>query len=167
MIHFGFTDPRYPFFGGKSSINLGKVAGYHKLSLELEITPFLNYAHGILIYSSQHANGSGDFLSLALIDGYVEFRYDLGDGPAILKSMNRLLSGSTYHIVAKRYNRDGLLRVNEEEDVKGTSPGTMKSLNLDHGGYMGYVPINSTRYKSSILKKLENSNPCYLLQRFI
>lgn len=56
------------------------------------------------------------------------------------------MSGSTYHIMAKRYNRDGLLRVDGEEDVKGTSPGSMKSLNLDHGGYMGYIPLNSTKY---------------------
>ncbi len=111
----------------------------------MEITPFLDFAHGILVYSSQHANGSGDFLSLALLDGFVEFRFDLGDGPAILRSVSRLSSSSTYSIVAKRYNRDGLLRVNDEEDVKGTSPGTMKSLNLHHEGYMGYVPINSTR----------------------
>ena len=47
--------------------------------------------------------------------------------------------------MAKRYNRDGLLGVDGEEDVKGTSPGTMKSLNLDYGGYMGYAPLNSTK----------------------
>ena len=72
---------------------------------------------------------------------YVELRYDLGDGPAILRSASRVSAGKTHQIVAKRYNRDGLLRV----DVRGTSPGTMKSLNLDHGGYMGYVPLNSTK----------------------
>ncbi|CAG7786347.1 unnamed protein product [Allacma fusca] len=134
-----------PFFSGRSTITLGKLAGYHKLSLELEITPYLNYAHGILIFSSQHGNGSGDFLSLALIDGYVEFRYDLGDGPAILRSAARVTSGSTYHIVAKRYNRDGLLRVDGDEEIKGTSPGSMKSLNLDHGSYIGFIPLNTTK----------------------
>ncbi|CAG7734118.1 unnamed protein product, partial [Allacma fusca] len=135
----------YPFFNGRSTISMDKLAGYHKLSLELEITPYLNYQHGILIFSSQHGNGSGDFLSLALVDGFVEFRYDLGDGPAILRSSSRVSSGSTHHIVAKRYNRDGLLRLDGEDDVKATSPGTMKSLNLDHGGYMGFVPLNSTK----------------------
>ncbi|CAL8148206.1 unnamed protein product [Orchesella dallaii] len=134
-----------PFLHGRSTIRLGKLAGYHKLSLEVEIIPYINYAHGVIIFSSQHANGSGDFLSLAVIDGYVEFRYDLGDGPAILRSASRLVSGSIYHITAKRYNRDGLLRVDGEEDVKGTSPGSMKSLNLDHGGYMGFIPLNSTK----------------------
>lgn len=135
----------YPFFTGKSTISLGKLAGYHKLSIEIEITPYLDFQHGILIFSSQHANGSGDFISLALIDGYVEFRYGLGDGPAKLRSISRLLAGITYHIVAKRYNRDGLLRVNDEEDVKGTSPGSMKSLNLDQVGFMGLVPLNATK----------------------
>jgi len=63
------TELPLPFFSGRSFITLGKIAGYHKLSIELEITPYVEYAHGILVFSSQHANGSGDFLSLALIDG--------------------------------------------------------------------------------------------------
>ncbi|XP_035709385.1 agrin isoform X4 [Folsomia candida] len=134
-----------PLLYSRSTIKLGKLAGYHKLSLEIEVVPFLNFSHGILVFSSQHANGSGDFFSLALIDGYVEFRYDLGDGPAILRSSSRLISGSNYHIMAKRYNRDGLLRVEGEDDIKGTSPGSMKSLNLDHGGYLGFTPLNSTK----------------------
>jgi len=60
----------FPFLDGKGFIVLGKLAGHHKLSIELEITPFFDHAHGILLFSSQHANGTGDFLSLALIDGY-------------------------------------------------------------------------------------------------
>jgi len=80
-----------------------------------------------------------------LLSRFVEFRYDLGDGPAILRSTNRVLSGSSYHIVAKRYNRDGLLRVDGDEEVKGTSPGAMKSLNLDHGSFMGFIPLNTTK----------------------
>ena len=96
-----------------------------------------------LLRSCSSAN-DGYFI-YKLLRRYVEFRYDLGDGAAILRSVSRLVSGSTYHITAKRYNRDGLLRVDGEEDVKGTSPGSMKSLNLDHGGYIGYVPLNSTK----------------------
>ena len=65
------ADQMRPFFTGQSSIELDKLAGYHKLSLELEITPHLNHQHGILIFSSQHGNGSGDFLSITLIDGCV------------------------------------------------------------------------------------------------
>ena len=80
-----------------------------------------------------------------LLCSYVEFRYDLGDGVRILRSTNRVQAGVVYHIVAKRYNRDGLLRVAGDEEVKGASPGTMKSLNLGHESYIGYVPLNSTK----------------------
>jgi len=76
---------------------------------------------------------------------YVELRYDLGDGSAILRSGSRLEAGLTHHIAAKRYNRDGLLRVDGQHDIKGMSPGSMKSLNLAHHGFMGYVPLNSTK----------------------
>jgi hypothetical protein len=64
-----YSEAPLPFFDGKSSIVLSKLAGHHKLSIELEMTPFFDHAHGILLFSSQHANGTGDFLSIALIDG--------------------------------------------------------------------------------------------------
>ena len=54
---------------GRSTIRMGKLGGYQQLSLELEIIPYLNYAHGTLIFASQHGNGSGDFMSVALLDG--------------------------------------------------------------------------------------------------
>jgi hypothetical protein len=77
------TDYASPLLSGRSTIKLGKLAGYHKLSLELEIVPFLNFSHGILVFSSQHANGSGDFFSLALIDGCVYFYLLLRAHPII------------------------------------------------------------------------------------
>ena len=90
-------------------------------------------------------NSDGIMQFIFLGQRYVEFRYDLGDGAAVLRSTGRLTAGSPHQIIAKRYNRDGLLRIDGKEDVEGTSPGTMKSLNLDYGGYMGHVPLNSTK----------------------
>jgi len=64
----------------------------------------------------------------------------------ILKSGTRLEGGGTYELVAKRYNQDGLLQINGgEEEIRGSSPGTTKSLNLKNGGFLGGVPINSSR----------------------
>ena len=67
----GLADHSSLFFTGQSTVELGELAGHHKLSLELELVPFLNHQHGILIFASQDGNGSGDFVSVALIDGFV------------------------------------------------------------------------------------------------
>ena len=40
---------------------------------------------GVLLYSSQAVTGKGDFISLNLVKGYLQFRFDLGGGIANIK----------------------------------------------------------------------------------
>lgn len=40
---------------------------------------------GMIFYNGQRSDSKGDFISLALKDGILEFRYDLGKGPAIIR----------------------------------------------------------------------------------
>ena len=40
---------------------------------------------GLLFYNGFSADRTGDFISLALRDGYLEYRFDLGTGPAIIR----------------------------------------------------------------------------------
>ena len=40
--------------------------------------------NGLLLYNGQNSNGHGDFLSINLVGGRVQLRYDLGSGPANL-----------------------------------------------------------------------------------
>ena len=53
-------------------IRLGKLGGHHKLSNELEISPAFNYAHGTILFSAENPKGTGEFVSLALIDGWAD-----------------------------------------------------------------------------------------------
>lgn len=76
---------------------------------------------------------------------FVEFRYNLGNGPAILTSVQRLSLNSYHKIIAKRYQRDGILQVNGEESVAGQSEGTLKALDLNDNAFVGYVPITSNK----------------------
>ena len=50
----------------------------HKVSIEIDFKA--NSLEGIILYAQQGAQMTEgqDFLSLALVDGHVEFRYDLG-----------------------------------------------------------------------------------------
>ena len=40
---------------------------------------------GMLLFATQFLNGEGDFFSLNIADKYLEFRFDLGDGPVFLR----------------------------------------------------------------------------------
>lgn len=72
-----------PAFNGHSYIQLKPLKAYYKLSIELEFKAYTE--EGILLYNQQKYDGSGDFVSLALINGYVEFKYDLGNGPVVIR----------------------------------------------------------------------------------
>jgi len=48
-----------------------------------------NDSNGLIFYNGQKTDGKGDFISLSLNDGVLEFRYDLGKGPATIRSAAR------------------------------------------------------------------------------
>ena len=57
---------------------------------------------GILMYCSQSKDGQGDFASIAIKDGRVEFRFDTGSGPAILRSGVAINAGAWYSVYIER-----------------------------------------------------------------
>lgn len=84
-------------------------------------------------------------MSLAVVKGFVEFRYDLGNGPAVITSFEKVQLRKFHRISIKRYHRDGILKMDEGEDIAGQSPGTLKALDLNEDTFVGYVPTNYTR----------------------
>ncbi|KAG8193212.1 hypothetical protein JTE90_005560 [Oedothorax gibbosus] len=127
-----------PSFFGHSYMELPRLQAYTRLSLELEFKTFAK--NGILLYNGQTSTGTGDFVSLAIKDGFVEFRYNLGNGPVILRSPQKLHLGKFHRLIAKRYLRDGMLTLEGQEDVAGRSKGSLKSLDLGENLYLGFVP---------------------------
>lgn len=59
--------------------------------------------------------------------------------------MQRLSLNTFHKIVAKRYQRDGILQVDINESVAGQSEGTLKALDLYDNAYIGYVPISTNK----------------------
>jgi len=50
---------------------MNRLKAYHKFSIEVE---FKTYAdNGIILYNQQKNDGTGDFVSLAIVDGLVSF----------------------------------------------------------------------------------------------
>ncbi|GFU04717.1 hypothetical protein NPIL_519981 [Nephila pilipes] len=126
-----------PSFAGKSFMELYKLEAYTRLSLEIEFKTFSN--DGILLYNGQTSK-SGDFVSLTLKDGFIEFRYNLGSGAVVLRSTQRVQLGKFHRVIAKRYLKDGLLAVDGQENVSGRSQGTLNSLDLVDNLFVGFVP---------------------------
>lgn len=73
------TTAMTPSFNGKSFIVLRnwdqqqRGAGSQELTIDIEFRP--STTSGILLYGAQQEDGRGDFVSLALNDGRVEFRW--------------------------------------------------------------------------------------------
>lgn len=91
----------------------------------------------LLAYCAQSEDGSGDFSSLAIKDKRVEFRFDSGSGPAILRSDREIRAGEWVQITADRSFRDGVLFVNDGSEVRGKSPGSTRGLNLNSRLFVG------------------------------
>nr|XP_024219435.1 agrin-like isoform X3 [Halyomorpha halys] len=132
-----------PSFTGHSWMRLRKLKAYHKFNLELE---FLSHnMDGILFYTQQHQDGTGDFISLALVNGHVVLNYNLGSGTVNVPSFGRVSLGTWHSVKVRRYQRDALLQVDNEQGVRGQSQGTLTGLDLDDHAYLGYVPTNFTK----------------------
>lgn len=50
-----------------------------------------------------------------------------------------------HKVVIKRYHRDGLLKLDDGEDIGGQSSGNLKALDLLDDTYLGYIPTNFTQ----------------------
>ena len=75
---------------------------------------------------------------------YVEFRYDLGSGIAVIKSHLQITPGKWHRVQARRWHRDGMLRLDNGEDVSGQSGGDLRALDIDRESmYIGGIPIEN------------------------
>ena len=48
-------------------------------------------------------------------------------------------------VIAKRYQRDGLLQLDNNDSVAGQSQGTLRALDLLEDAYVGYVPTTTSK----------------------
>ena len=92
-----------------------------------------------------------DFVSFGLRNGYPEFRYDVGTGPAILLSRKPITLGQWHTVRITRDRKNGTLTLlnhegHNESVVRGTVPdGRLQGLDLRGPLYLGSVPSISAR----------------------
>ncbi|XP_041975156.1 agrin-like isoform X2 [Aricia agestis] len=137
-----------PSFDGSSYVRLKPLKAYHKLNIDIEFKAFSE--NGVILYNQQKSDGTGDFVSLALVNGYLEFRYNLGNGALVLTSLEKIKLNEYHKVSAKRYHRDGILSVDSMEDITGQSNGNLKALDLAEDAFIGSVPTNYSRVYENI-----------------
>ncbi|XP_035881034.1 agrin isoform X9 [Phyllostomus discolor] len=134
-------------FGGFSYLELRGLHTFERdlgEKMALEVVFLARGASGLLLYNGQKTDGTGDFVSLALRDGHLEFRYDLGKGAAVIRSKEPVALGTWTQVSLERNGRKGAMRVSDGPRVQGESPKSRKVshtvLNLKEPLYLGGAP---------------------------
>ncbi|XP_067659130.1 basement membrane-specific heparan sulfate proteoglycan core protein-like isoform X2 [Haliotis asinina] len=158
-----YVDIIDPSFNKTSFISYPTIQdGLLQVQLSLMFKP-RSLDDGLILYNAQQQDGRGDFMAIMIKDGYLEFRFDTGSGPAVLRSRNPLRLDDWTMVVAERKGNEGMLIVNNEDPVnerlrnsydyyayysrrdrgdiynRGTATGRTVGLNLKRPLYLGGV----------------------------
>ncbi|XP_064586830.1 agrin isoform X4 [Zonotrichia leucophrys gambelii] len=139
--------PFLPEFNGFSYLELNGLQSFVpdlQDKMSMEVVFLAKKPSGMIFYNGQKTDGKGDFVSLALHEGHLEYRYDLGKGPALLRSREPVPLDTWVSVLLERSGRKGVLRVNNGQRVTGESPKSRKVphmvLNLKEPFYVGGAP---------------------------
>ncbi|XP_051735859.1 basement membrane-specific heparan sulfate proteoglycan core protein isoform X14 [Ctenopharyngodon idella] len=129
-----------PLFDGvESYIAYPPLTNIHNdLRIEMEFKPM--DVDGLMFFSGGKKMKVEDFVALSMVDGHVEFRYELGTGQAVLRSQDPVSLGQWHRVVAERLNKDGSLKVDHAREITRSSPGKAQGLNIHTPMYLGGVP---------------------------
>lgn len=130
-------DLQVPSFNGSSYLRFPPLGDSCIIWFELKIIIKPLLEDGLLLYSGHHEYG--DYISLCLNMGYVEFTFDLGSGPATVRSEFPLTMGQWHTIKVSRTSRLAVLKIDQLPEVMTVSPNGFWHLSLPHSLYLGGV----------------------------
>ncbi|XP_051515917.1 agrin-like isoform X3 [Myxocyprinus asiaticus] len=129
-----------PYFTGDSYLELKGLHLYGqdlRQKFSMTIVLLANDSKGMIFYNGQKMDGKGDFISLSLNDGILEFRYDLGKGPAIIRSREKIKLNEWNTVNLERASRKGEISINGKDPVRGEAPNQHTDLNLKESFFVG------------------------------
>ncbi|CAH1641845.1 unnamed protein product [Spodoptera littoralis] len=149
----------YPSFTGTDSFihiddedTMKRLVSY---SLDINIRFRSVSSHGLLVWSGG-ARSPPDFLSLAIENSVLVFRYDLGSGEVVIIANHTKVDDGLWHRARATRNRQaGVLEVDGLGSVGKVSPGKLKQLNTDNGLYIGGLPSISLSTAGRYVRGLE------------
>lgn len=85
MIHATEVDIYLPSFSEHSCLKYNGI-GRDALSFtDIELIFKTSASSGLLLYNGYTGEPAADFISIALVNGHVEFRFNLGTGPVAIR----------------------------------------------------------------------------------
>ncbi|XP_073669053.1 basement membrane-specific heparan sulfate proteoglycan core protein isoform X19 [Paramisgurnus dabryanus] len=129
-----------PLFDGEDSfIAYPPLTNVHNdLRIEMEFKPM--DPDGLMFFCGGQKVKVEDFVTLSMVNGHVEFRYELGTGQAVLRSQDPVSLNKWHRVVAERLDKDGSLKVDHAREITRSSPGKAQGLNIFTSMYLGGVP---------------------------
>lgn len=141
-----FTDPETVRFDGSGFLTLSGDYFPHFLSLADEVIRFTIITQeddGVIFFHGQTPETNGqdkDFFAVALSEGRIEFSFELGSGPAVIRSDLIINDGLKHNVVIKRKGKEGSLEIDGTHQTFGESMGALQMLNTAGDIYVGGLP---------------------------
>uniref|UniRef100_A0A9J8CN72 EGF like, fibronectin type III and laminin G domains n=1 Tax=Cyprinus carpio carpio TaxID=630221 RepID=A0A9J8CN72_CYPCA len=105
--------------------------------MEFEMTFQPTNPDGTLLYTDDAA--SRDFLSISLVGGYVEFRFDCGSGATVIR-WSAVATDVWHELRVSRTAKNGILQVDNQRPVEGMAEGAFTQIKCSSPLYIGGVP---------------------------
>ncbi|KAF7993809.1 hypothetical protein HCN44_011078 [Aphidius gifuensis] len=135
------VDLQVPSFNGSSYLRYPGLGDTSLSWLEFSVTIKPLALDGVLLYNGHHSdNSTGDFIALYLLSGHVTFTFDLGSGPATLRSKYPVKLGEWLEVRVSRTGRLASLEVENEPAQEILAPGAFTQLSLPLNLYLGGAP---------------------------
>ncbi|XP_037954397.1 uncharacterized protein LOC119684428 [Teleopsis dalmanni] len=130
-------DLQVPAFNGSSYLRYAPLGDKALIWLELKVILKPEQPDGLILYSGPKKHG--DFIALSLNDGFVEFTFDLGSGPAVVRSEYQISTGQWHTIKISRTARLAVLKVDQTPEVMTISSNGFWHLSLSENLFVGGV----------------------------
>uniref|UniRef100_A0A1I8QC63 Pikachurin n=1 Tax=Stomoxys calcitrans TaxID=35570 RepID=A0A1I8QC63_STOCA len=130
-------DLQVPSFNGSSFLRYAPLGDSVLIWLELKVILKPEQADGLILYSGPKHHG--DFIALSLNNGYVEFIFNLGNGPAVVRSEYPLSIGQWHSIRISRTARLAVLKIDQMPEVMTISSNGFWHLSLPENFFVGGV----------------------------
>ncbi|XP_052775155.1 pikachurin-like isoform X2 [Mya arenaria] len=131
------VDVHIPEFQSHSYIELPGLGRSALLFIEVEVVLKASKPDGLVLYNGYKLDRSGDFISLAIHNGYLEYRFDLGTGPAIIRSAKPIQLNKWHWVRFSRTGMEGILEVDGQVVSHGQSHGAFTQLTVTQPMYIG------------------------------
>ncbi|XP_015195849.2 pikachurin isoform X2 [Lepisosteus oculatus] len=133
------------------------LAPQHYLSfMEFEVTFQPTAEDGVLLYSED--TNSKDFISITLAKGHLEFRFDCGSGPALIRSEEPVSMNTWHEVHVSRTAKNGILQVDSQNPMEGMAEGAFTQIKCNTPLYIGGVPdYDSTKRGAAVFRPFSGS----------